>query len=111
MSIVSRIQMKIKEKGLTIKALEQEVGIGNGTIRRWDERSPQCDKLSAVANYLNISLDWLVFGKTENDLTSEEQELLNYFRKLPAPEQQRELGRLEGKAEKYEDPDPAKLSS
>lgn len=80
MGIVERIQNELKEKGSNIKNLEKELGIGNGTIRRWDERSPQCDKLSSVANYLNVSLDWLVFGKESGELNEEEQNLLNAYR-------------------------------
>lgn len=102
MGIVDRIQQKVKEKGLNIKTLEKEVGIGNGTIRRWDERSPQCDKLSLVANYLNISLDWLVFGKEKENLTEDEEQILDAYRiagndmkraarkLLDIPEQERE---------------------
>lgn len=80
MGIVDRIQMKTKEKGTNIKTLEKEIGIGNGTIRRWDERSPQCDKISLVANYLQVSLDWLIFGKENDNLTPEEKQILEAYR-------------------------------
>lgn len=85
MSITDRIQTVAKEKGLSIKALEKEIGLGNGTIRRWTEKSPQCDKLVMVANYLQVSLDWLVYGKEHGDLTLEEQELISAYRTAPEP--------------------------
>lgn len=81
MGIVERIQLKLKENGSNIKNLEKEIGIGNGTVRRWNERSPQCDKLSAVANYLNVSLDWLVFGVEKSELSKDEQELIDAYRR------------------------------
>lgn len=81
MGIVERIQQKLKENGSNIKNLEREIGIGNGTIRRWNERSPQCDKLSAVANYLNVSLDWLVFGIESGELSKDEQDLIDAYRR------------------------------
>lgn len=80
MGIVERIQIKVKEKGTNIKTLEKEIGIGNGTIRRWNERSPQCDKISLVANYLQVSIDWLVFGKENENLTEKEQQLIESYR-------------------------------
>ena len=52
MGIVDRIQIKLKQDSSSIKALDRELGIGNGTIRRWNERSTQCDKIVKAAEYL-----------------------------------------------------------
>lgn len=80
MSIVERIKQKAKEQGINISALEKSSGLGNGVIRRWDERSPQCDKIAPVANCLKVSLDWLVLGKENSDLSEIEQKLLSSYR-------------------------------
>lgn len=64
MSIVNRLQAIAKERGTTFKQLEREIGLGNGTIRRWEEQSPRLDKLTKVADFLHISLDYLVYGKS-----------------------------------------------
>ena len=61
-SLVVRIETKIKEKGLNFMRVERECGLGNGTIKRWAEQSPRLDKLVTVAEYLQVSLDYLVFG-------------------------------------------------
>lgn len=80
MNIVERIKFKAQEKGLSIKALEEKTGLGNGTIKRWEHSSPQCNKIMLVANYLQVPITWLIDG-TENDtLTEEEKELLNEYR-------------------------------
>lgn len=73
MSIVDRLQAIVKERGTTFKQLERNVGLGNGTIRRWEEQSPRLDKLTKVADYLQISLDFLVYGRSvsEPDTSSE----------------------------------------
>ena len=73
MSIVDRLQAIVKERGTTFKQLERDVGLGNGTIRRWEEQSPRLDKLTKVADYLQISLDFLVYGRSvsEPDTSSE----------------------------------------
>lgn len=80
MSIVERIQSEISKKGISIKALEKEIGLGNGTIKRWDNSSPQCNKIQLVANYLQVSLEWLITGKECNNLTKEEAELIIAYR-------------------------------
>lgn len=81
MGIYERIQEKAAKKGISIKKLEQEVGIGNGTIKRWNTSSPQCNKIILVANYLQVPMEWLVTGKNmETGLTLEEQMLLNAYR-------------------------------
>ena len=54
MSIVDRLQSIVKERGTTFKQLERDVGLGNGTIRRWEEQSPRLDKLTK-AKYFDIT--------------------------------------------------------
>lgn len=101
MGIYERIQTKATEKGISIKKLEQEVGIGNGVIKRWNTSSPQCNKLLLVANYLQISIEWLITGKITNELTENEKELLKNFKTLPEREQIKFIGKIEDIAEKY----------
>lgn len=80
MSLIDRVQQKCSEKGTNFKRLEQELGFGNGTLRKWAIQKPSYDKVLLVANSLNVSLDWLITGKEHEDLTPEEQKLLDTFR-------------------------------
>lgn len=43
-----------------IKAVEEAVGLGNGTIRRWDSAPPSIDRALAVARYFGVSVDYLL---------------------------------------------------
>ena len=91
MTIVERIQSKAKEKGITIKELEREAGLSNGIIRRWNDSSPQCNKLLIVANYLQVSLDWLVLGEEntiELSLSKTEQKIINAYRAVSPDKQE-----------------------
>ena len=65
MTLVDRISKMAKERGLTFKALEREAGLGNGTIKRWEVQSPRLDGLIKVAEYLQVSLDAIVFGNSQ----------------------------------------------
>ena len=60
--LVGRIEATIKQKKLTFNRVERDCGLGNGTIKRWGEQSPRLDKLMLVSQYLDVSLDYLVFG-------------------------------------------------
>ena len=79
--MIERIREKCNEKGLKISQLEKELGFGNATIRRWGENAPSVDKALKVANFLNISLEWLVTGKEAGELTQEEKEIIENYRK------------------------------
>ena len=65
--LVSRISSAIKAQGLTFNKVEHDLGLGNGTIKRWKEQSPRLDKLVLVSEYLNASLDFLVFGNLQTE--------------------------------------------
>ena len=81
MTIVERIKMKCKEKGTSMNALEKELGFGNGSIRLWDKKEPGSQKVILVAERLDLSLDWLLTGKESENLTPEEQQLIDHYRR------------------------------
>lgn len=72
MAMVERLQELAREKGTNFKQIEQKCGIGNGTMRRWDTQAPRLDKIKAVADYLNISIDYLVYGSSVSATSSAE---------------------------------------
>jgi hypothetical protein len=62
MSLVEKIKDLCEAKDTTLIGLEREIGLGRGTIRNWDKNSPSIDKLQKVAEYFNISADYLLYG-------------------------------------------------
>ena len=81
MTIVERIKEKSKEKGTNLAKLEKELGFGNGVIRRWDERKPGAEQVYKVAICLNTTVEWLLTGKESENLTEEEQQLVDLYRR------------------------------
>lgn len=81
MAIVDRIKQRCKEMNTSMNALEKELGLGNGTIRLWDVKDPGSSKVILVANRLGCSLDWILTGKEAAELTPEEQELVDLYRR------------------------------
>lgn len=94
---VDLIRALAKQKGLSLTKLEEILGFGNGTIGKWAKQSPSCDKLSAVADYLSVSIDYLYYGKEKSPtsvLSEDEHELLMIFNLVS----EREKGELLGYA-------------
>ena len=60
MYILANIQALCEKKGITINELEQKLGFGKSTIRKWDSVSPTIDKLQAVANFFHVKVDRLL---------------------------------------------------
>ena len=54
--IYDKIKTLCNAEGITIKALEQELGMGNGTIGKWKKSSPTVDLLKKVANRFHVSI-------------------------------------------------------
>lgn len=80
MNIFERITLKSKEKGLSIRKLEEESGLSNGTIKRWTTQEPGAMKLHNVANTLNVSIEWIITGKEAAELTPDENRLIECYR-------------------------------
>lgn len=81
MQIVERIKSRCKEIGTTMGSLEKELNFANGSIRRWDERVPGADRVVILANRLQVSIDWLLTGKEAGELTPEELQLVEAYRR------------------------------
>ena len=81
MEIVERIKSLCITENITIKELERLIQISNGSIRHWNEKTPSVERVLLVADYFKVSLDWLVTGKESGNLTPEEQQLIDYYRK------------------------------
>lgn len=62
-TLLERVKALCQSKNITVQALEQQTGMSNGTIRKWAVFFPRVDRLAAVADYFNVSLDWLM-GRT-----------------------------------------------
>lgn len=58
--MLEKIKEIAEKQGLSISALEKKANIGNGTIARWNNSSPNLDTLQKVANALGIGLNELL---------------------------------------------------
>lgn len=64
MSLVEKIKHLCEERKVSVAELERNTGISNGQIRKWDDSTPGVDKLNLIADYFNVSTDFLL-GRTD----------------------------------------------
>ena len=60
MTLVDRIRALANQRDMSLPQLEVELGLGNGTISRWRSSSPNTDKLQKIADYFNVSMDYIL---------------------------------------------------
>ena len=62
--IFERIKALCEQRGITIHQLEVESGLGNATVRGWEDRcSPSVISLKKVADYFGVTMDSLMGGE------------------------------------------------
>lgn len=63
------IKKLCKEKGISVYQLEEFLGFGHNTIYQWNKRIPGIDKINSVADYFQVSTDYL-YGYTSSKSNS-----------------------------------------
>ena len=73
MNAYEKIKELATEKGMSIRELEINLGYSNGYFGKWKKVSPNSEGLRKVADYFNVSVDYLL-GRTDNKYMNENQE-------------------------------------
>ena len=63
-----------ERQNISIRRLEEKLGFGNGVINRWRKTTPGIDKVEAVANFFNVTTDYLL-GRTDTPQFTRKDEL------------------------------------
>lgn len=62
MNFYSRIENLRKTKGISQGTLEKELGFSNGSVSKWKNSMPTPERLKKLADYFQVSVDYLVAG-------------------------------------------------
>lgn len=73
MTLLQRIKSLCASKKITIAELERKVDLSQGSIRNWDTKPPSIIRLRKVADYFDVSTDYLL-GRTETPSFSTKDE-------------------------------------
>lgn len=65
MNPYEKIKELAKERKISIRELEKRLGYSNGYFSKWKNVSPNSDGLAKVADYFDVSVDYLL-GRTDN---------------------------------------------
>ena len=63
MTIKDRIKELCKQKNVSMNQLEKELGFGVGYISKLGTTTPNAKKIKIIADYFNVSVDYLMTGK------------------------------------------------
>ena len=74
MNLRDKIKELANQRKVSVAELERALGFGNGSISKWNKQSPSTEKLKQVADYFQVSLDYLV-GRSDDkyDLSPQEK--------------------------------------
>lgn len=97
MSTLERVKKLCDKHGITVPMLEERLEIPRNTIYQWKEgsaRRPSLERLEKIADYFNVSLDYLRGRTTDvevdtiaahhdgDDWTNEELEEIEQFKEF-----------------------------
>lgn len=61
-----------KKQSISINTLEERVGFSRNSLYSWRNSSPKPEKLNVIADYFNVSTDYLL-GRTDNPKIASEE--------------------------------------
>lgn len=98
MSLVDRIKLQARDQHLSLAELERRLDLSQGSIRKWDDSSPSFDKVEKVADFFNVSTDYLVGRESYEEMkisqakTDFDDDFMTLYRtqkvEIPAEEQE-----------------------
>ncbi|EGO5060749.1 helix-turn-helix transcriptional regulator [Enterococcus faecalis] len=76
MSLLYRVKELAAQKKVSLAEVERQAGLSSGSITKWDKSSPKVETLQKVADYFDVSTDYLL-GRTDKrryyDLTEKDE--------------------------------------
>ena len=60
MNILDIVKDLCAKSNITITELERKLNFSSSSIAKWDRNTPSIDKVKSVADYFNVSVDYLL---------------------------------------------------
>lgn len=73
MDIVQKIRFLCQQQGITVAELERRIGLSNGQITKWRRQIPGINKVQLVADYFDVSVDYLL-GREKDEYSGEQED-------------------------------------
>lgn len=65
MTLFERVSYLAKKQKISLPALSEKLGFSSQALYKWKTSSPKAENLQIVADYFNVSTDYLL-GRTDN---------------------------------------------
>lgn len=72
MDLKDRIKTLCSKQNISLNQLEQDLGFGKGYISKLGKSTPNITKIQQIAKKLNVSVDYLMSGDSEQKNSGEE---------------------------------------
>ncbi len=76
------VQSIVTSKGITLKQLEEDLGLAKHHTNKWKKSLPSYKSLIKLADYLDVSIDTLLGREKGLPTDAEEGLLVEYFRMI-----------------------------
>lgn len=80
--LLTTVKSLCEKEKISIRKLETAVGFSHGTIGVWNTSRPSIDRVEAVADYFDISIDQLLGRSSDTFLSGDERRLLDLYRSM-----------------------------
>lgn len=82
---VDRINLSLKSRHISKGKFYEDLGLANNSSTNWNKRGtiPSADVVLKIADYLGVSVRYLVTGEDEEGISPRERELLDVCSMLP----------------------------
>lgn len=77
MTVYERIENLRNSRKISQGKLEKELGFSNGSISKWKNSMPNPERLQKIADYFNVSMEYLMDGTEKRD--DRQTELSNVY--------------------------------
>ncbi|WP_314063543.1 helix-turn-helix transcriptional regulator [uncultured Vagococcus sp.] len=74
MSLFERIKELATKRGKNLKEVALELGLSENIFYTWKKSSPKSEVLEKVADYFDVSTDYLLGREVENEITETDLE-------------------------------------
>ncbi|MEG0549785.1 MAG: helix-turn-helix transcriptional regulator [Vagococcus sp.] len=91
--IIKKLSQK---RSITLKQLSDDLGFGESTIYKWKNQIPKTEYLEMVADYFNVTVDYLL-GREKNE------EPVSFFRIDTTNLTEDEVNELQDELEEYQE--------
>lgn len=99
-NIAETIKIVAKSKGIQIKDMLSDLGLGLNTLQNMKTSMLKADSLAKIADYLGVSVDFLLGRKScASELTENEAAIVAVFKNLTETQQGELIGRAKLMAE------------